>query len=186
MYTTLAWPSSAQQVGCLYIILPVHGFNYHQLASNFTWLYMQASLHSTLVSSPDPTCAERVWWHPANSLGFIKKFIVCCMHNWEPITNLRAKKVLCHRVEEAKNFRCCTTDCLFCNVIGGEKFLSGTLMKPEVSAGCHQTLSRRWGLGTRLTLHQMTMLIVRSWNVYINSNPLFHFCPNLARLPHYV
>ena len=24
------------------------------------------------------------------------------------------------------------------------------LMKPEVSAGCHQTLSRRWGLGTRL------------------------------------
>ena len=25
-------------------------------------------------------------------------------------------------------------------------------MKPEVSAGCHQTLSRRWGLGTRLYL----------------------------------
>ena len=27
-----------------------------------------------------------------------------------------------------------------------------TLMKPEVSAGCHQTLSRRWGLGTRLSI----------------------------------
>ena len=25
-----------------------------------------------LVSSPDPTCEERVWWHPADSLGFIK------------------------------------------------------------------------------------------------------------------
>ena len=35
-------------------------------------------------------------------------------------------------------------------MIGGEKFLSAKLMKPEVSARCHQTLSRRWGLGTRL------------------------------------
>ena len=25
-----------------------------------------------IVSSPDPTHAERVWWHPADSLGFIK------------------------------------------------------------------------------------------------------------------
>ena len=25
-------------------------------------------------------------------------------------------------------------------------------MKPEESAGCHQTLSRRWGLGTRPVL----------------------------------
>jgi len=47
------------------------------------------------------------------------------MDSWEPITNLRVKrKVLCHRAEVAKNFRCCTTDCLFCNAIGGEKFLS--------------------------------------------------------------
>ena len=30
MHTTVAWPSSAQQVGCLCIILPLHGFNYHQ------------------------------------------------------------------------------------------------------------------------------------------------------------
>ena len=30
------------------------------------------------------------------------------------------QKVLCHRAEEAKDFRCCTTDCLFCNVIGGD------------------------------------------------------------------
>ena len=92
------------------------------------------------------------------------------MHSWEPITNLCAKKVLCHqkccviksavsskvlchRAEEAKNFQCWTTDCLFCNVIGGENFLSRKqpmLMKPEVSAGCHQTLSRRWSLGMRL------------------------------------
>ena len=29
------------------------------------------------------------------------------MHSCELITNLRAKKVLCHRVEVVKNFRCC-------------------------------------------------------------------------------
>ena len=38
--------------------------------------------------------------------------------------NLCAKKVLCHRTEVAKNFWCCTTDCAFCNVIGGGKILS--------------------------------------------------------------
>ena len=60
------------------------------------------------------------------------------MHSGKLIANLRAKKVLCHCAEEAKNFQCCTTDCLFCNVIGGEISM---LMKPEISAGCHQTLS---------------------------------------------
>ena len=42
-----------------------------------------------IVSSSDPTHAYReVWWHPADSLSFIK-FVSCCMHRWEPITNLR-------------------------------------------------------------------------------------------------
>ena len=48
------------------------------------------------------------------------------------------------RPEVAKNFQCCTTDCVFCNVIGGGKFLSrkySTLMKPKGSAERHQTLS---------------------------------------------
>ena len=26
---------------------------------------------------------------------------------------------MCHRAEVAKDFRCCTTNCVFCNVIGG-------------------------------------------------------------------
>ena len=72
------------------------------------------------------------------------------MHSCELITNLRPKKVLCHRVEVVKNFRCCTTDCVFCNVIGGCKIVrqkQSTLMKPEGSAGCHQTLSSRVGSG---------------------------------------
>ena len=30
-----------------------------------------------------------------------------CMHSCELITNLCAKKVVCHRAEVAKNFRCC-------------------------------------------------------------------------------
>ena len=34
----------------------------------------------------------------------------------------------------------------------------------------------------------MAMLIVRSWIVHLTPIPcsLFHFCPNPARLPHYV
>ena len=37
----------------------------------------------------------------------------------EVVTNLHPKKVLCHCAEVAKDFRCCTADCIFCNVIGG-------------------------------------------------------------------
>ena len=54
------------------------------------------------------------------------------MHSCELITNLRAKKVLCHRVE----------DCVFCNVIGYRRITPGkaiNLMKPEESAEGHQT-----------------------------------------------
>ena len=62
--------------------------------------------------------------------------------------------MLCHCTEVSKDFWCHTTDCVFCNVIGGGKFLSrkySTLMKPEGSAEHHQILSSRgWGLGTRL------------------------------------
>ena len=38
------------------------------------------------------------------------------------------------------------------------------------------------------TLHPMTMLNVTSWIVHLTPIPcsLFHLCPNLARLPHYV
>ena len=43
--------------------------------------------------------------------------------------------MLCHRAEAAKDFRCCTVDCVFCNVIGGENPESNKLIV---------------GLGTRL------------------------------------
>ena len=77
-------------------------------------------------------------------LGIHYKFTAYCMHSCEPIANLRAKKVLCHHVEVVKNFQCCTTDCIFCNVIGTCKIVcrkQSMLMKPEGLAGCHQTLS---------------------------------------------
>ena len=48
------------------------------------------------------------------------------MHSCELLTNLRAKKVLCHRAKEAKDFRCCTTDFCFLNVIGGWKISPGS------------------------------------------------------------
>ena len=35
MDTTVAWTSSTQQVGCLCIVLPLYGFDYHQLAPTF-------------------------------------------------------------------------------------------------------------------------------------------------------
>ena len=37
-----------------------------------TLCLFQRALCLLVVSSPDPTHAERVWWHPADSLGFIK------------------------------------------------------------------------------------------------------------------
>ena len=55
-----------------------------------------------------------------------------------------------HHAEVAKDFRCFTTDCVFCNVIGGWKFLrrkQSMLIKPERSVKRHQTLSSQVGSG---------------------------------------
>ena len=73
------------------------------------------------------------------------------MHSCKLITNLRAKKLLCHCAQVAKNFRCCNDRlCFFCNVIGSWKIThrqQSMLMKPEGSVGCHQTLSSQVGSG---------------------------------------
>ena len=47
----------------------------------------------------------------------------------------------------AKDFQFCTTDCVFCNVIGREKSLSRKLMKPKELVKHHQTLSSWVGCG---------------------------------------
>ena len=52
------------------------------------------------------------------------KIHACCMHSWKPITNLCAKKVVCHCAEVAKDFRHCATDCVFRRMIGEGKILS--------------------------------------------------------------
>ena len=65
------------------------------------------------------------------------------MHSYELITNLPAKKGLCHRVEVVRISGGATTDCVFCNVIGCHQIPPGkviNLMKPEESAEGHQTL----------------------------------------------
>ena len=61
------------------------------------------------------------------------------MHSCELITNLHAKKVLCHRVEAVRISGAATTDCVFCNVIGCRRIPPGKaiLMKPEESAEGH-------------------------------------------------
>ena len=46
--------------------------------SHRTWLTAQLSL----VSFPDTTCEELVWWHLAHSLGSVK-FIASCIYSWE-------------------------------------------------------------------------------------------------------
>ena len=65
------------------------------------------------------------------------------MHSCELITNLRAKKVLCHCVEVVKNFWCrnhrlCSLQCDWRMQNSSLKAIN--LMKPEESAGGHQTL----------------------------------------------
>ena len=65
------------------------------------------------------------------------------MHSCELITNLRAKKVLYHRVEVARISGVATTDCVFCNVIGCCRITPRkaiNLMKTEELAEGHQTL----------------------------------------------
>ena len=62
------------------------------------------------------------------------------MHSCELITNLHAKKVLCHRVEVVRISGSATTDCVFCNVIGCRRIpprKAINLMKPEESAEGH-------------------------------------------------
>ena len=65
------------------------------------------------------------------------------MHSFELITNLRAKKVLCHCVKVVKISGVATTHCVFCNMIGCRQIprqKAINLMKPEELAEGHQTL----------------------------------------------
>ena len=58
--------------------------------------------------------------------------------------------MLCHRAEVAKDSSIATTDCVFCNVIGGWKILHRkqlVLMKSEESTEGHQTFSLQVGSG---------------------------------------
>ena len=53
-----------------------------------------------------------------------------------------------HPNNSSQGFPVCTTDCVFCNVIGREKFFSRKLMKPEeLLVKRHQTLSSWVGCG---------------------------------------
>ena len=78
------------------------------------------------------------------------------MHSCELITNLCAKKVLCHRIEVVKNFRCCNHRLCFLQRDWHEQNSSSKtnqLNEAEESAEGHQTfffLVRGRGLGMRL------------------------------------
>ena len=74
------------------------------------------------------------------------------------ITNLRAKKVLCHRIEVARISGATTTDCVFCNVIGYRRIPPGKALSNQLNEdrGIGRrspdpfSLERGRGLGTRL------------------------------------
>ena len=80
------------------------------------------------------------------------------MHSCELITNLRAKKVLCHRIEVARISGATTTDCVFCNVIGYRRITPGKALSNQLNEdrGIGRrspdpfSLERGRGLGTRL------------------------------------
>ena len=85
------------------------------------------------------------------------------MHSCELITNLRAKKVLCHRIEVARISGATTTDCVFCNVIGYRRITPGKALSNQLNEdrGIGRrspdpfSLERGRGLGTRLGTGRM-------------------------------
>ena len=61
--------------------------------------------------------------------------------------------MLCHCAEVAKNFQCCTTSCVFCNVIGEREISLQEVINVNEARGIagtserHQTLSPQVGSG---------------------------------------
>ena len=86
------------------------------------------------------------------------------MHSCELITNLRAKKVLCHHVEVVKNFRCYNHRLCFLQHDWHEQNYSSKsnqLNEAKELAEGHQTLFflvRGRGLGTRLATNKLSPL----------------------------
>ena len=72
------------------------------------------------------------------------------MHSCELMTNLRAKKVLSHHAEVAKDFRSCNLRLCFLQCdwrLENSPQRAILLMKPDGLVECHQTLSSLVGSG---------------------------------------
>ena len=110
-----------------------------------------------LVSSPDPTYERaRVWWHPADSLGFINVDYFLERNFSPPITLQRTQSAVQHRKFLATSSRWHSTFLARKLVLNCATASYKFLMKPEESAGCHQTLSSRAGSGGRAYLPMYT------------------------------
>ena len=61
--------------------------------------------------------------------------------------------MLCHCAEVAKNFQCCTTSCVFCNVIGEREISLQEVINVNEAQRIAERLNvtrpspLRWGLG---------------------------------------
>ena len=103
------------------------------------------------------------------------------MHSCELITNLRAKKVLCHRIEVARISGATTTDCVFCNVIGYRRITPGKALSNQLNEdrGIGRrspdpfSLERGRGLGTRL---MYISLVPRPLPDFISQLIFLHRC----------
>ena len=99
------------------------------------------------------------------------------MHSCELITNLRAKKVMCHRIEVARISGATTTDCVFCNVIGYRRITPGKALSNQLNEdrGIGRrspdpfSLERGRGLGTRLRFS--VLQATKSWAHIISILP---------------
>ena len=86
-------------------------------------------------------------------LWTLLKFIAWCMHSWEPITNLRTKESavsLCWSNQgfPVLHYRLCFLQCDWRREISLQKVIN--VNEAQGITRCHQTLTGRSGLGTRL------------------------------------
>ena len=109
------------------------------------------------------------------------KFIACCLHSWELITALQAKKVLCHCAEVAKAFQCCnyrlcSLQCDWQKEISHQKAIKVneargiSPMSPDQMGSGHKTrLHKRRGKETSIFLKQTCLMVQVGYTMALGS-----------------
>jgi len=110
---------------------------------------------STSSLVPSPHLRERVWWHPADTSGFIN-IDYFLERKFSPLITLQKRQSV---VQHWKFLATSADDTALFLVQISYQFLTmhtasyELLMKPKESAGCHQTLSLWVGSGEKTRVH---------------------------------